>query len=395
MRTPLGKSALQVWAVEDTAVQVTWGRLDAGPVEATARPAAPPDRSTSAADGTPAGSTTSVDHPGGPGSVVVEGLSPSRTHTIEIVHPGGTEVLRATTLPSPAGRPLSRIATISDLHLGSQRWGASKLMADRSGDPTPFPYRCARAAVIEAIAWGAELLVVKGDAAHHQTQHCFDQVGDLLDEFDDLPVLLVPGNHEVDRAGTAAIPTHVGGRRVPYTRDVTHVDLPGVRVIAADTTVPGRGRGSIGRVADGIADAVSGSDRPFLLALHHQLHPHPVPTIYPIGIPNPEADRFLDRLASLEPRGVVTSGHTHRNRARRRGPLGVTEVGSTRDWPGVWAGYAIHEGGIRQVVRRAAATEAITWHEYSRRALLGLWGWWAPGDLDDRCFTLDWPESER
>jgi hypothetical protein len=41
----------------------------------------------------------------------------------------------------------------------------------------------------------------------------------------------------------------------------------------------------------------------------------------------------------------------------------VTEVGSPKDYPGTWAGYVVHEGGIRQVVRRVAAPEVIRWTE--------------------------------
>jgi len=50
----------------------------------------------------------------------------------------------------------------------------------------------------------------------------------------------------------------------------------------------------------------------------------------------------------------------------------------------------VHEGGIRQVVRRVAAPEAMAWTERTRRVLGGLWGWWASGRLADRCFTLGW-----
>ena len=69
----------------------------------------------------------------------------------------------------------------------------------------------------------------------------------------------------------------------------------------------------------------------------------------------------------------------------------VTEVGSTKDHPGTWAGYAVHDGGIRQVVRRVAAPEAIRWTEATRRGYLGLWGGWSAWTLDARCFTHPWP----
>ncbi len=376
---PIPPSSPQVWAVEDTTIQVTWGLLPPGPVEVRLvgadRPAA------------------LVDHPGGPGSVVLTGLAPGTGHRLELTSPDGTVTLSTATLPASLGRELCRIATVSDLHLGSTHWGALKTMADRSGNPVPHPMRCARAAVGEAIEWGAEMLIVKGDAAHHQTSSHFEELGQLLDEFDDLPVILIPGNHDVDGRTTQPVPAKVGARGIPFVRDAAVEDLPGVRIIAADSTVPGSGSGSVDRVRSQVLELAAESSTPYLLALHHQLQRFRLPTAYPPGIPAPGSVDFVDALAACNPRGFLTSGHTHRNRSRRHGPLVATEVGSTRDWPGVWAGYAIHEGGIRQVVRRAAAAEAMSWHEYSRGALLGWWSVWAAGRLGERCFNHRWPAT--
>ncbi|MGF1597628.1 MAG: metallophosphoesterase family protein [Acidimicrobiales bacterium] len=374
MPLALPGSPLQVWAVDDDAVQLTWGALPAGAITAEAGTAG-----------------VTVEHRGGPGALELGGLTPGTAHEILVRWPGGRRQLTARTATPPPGRELCRVATISDLHLGSRRWGALKTMTDDAGATVPFPLRCARAAVSEAVAWGAELLIVKGDAADHQDHEHFELVGDLLDEVSDrIPVLLVPGNHEVDGRGRGPVPATVGRRAIPYERGAFSTDLEGLRVVVADTSVPGRGQGSIDAVADEILAHVADADRPFLLAVHHHFHPWPLPTIYPIGIAHPRSVEFLDELAARNPNGLVTSGHTHRNRARHHGPLRLTEVGSTRDWPGVWAGYVVHEGGIRQVVRRAAAPEAVTWHEYSRLALLGWWGRWARGPLDHRCFTHLW-----
>jgi hypothetical protein len=127
------------------------------------------------------------------------------------------------------------------------------------------------------------------------------------------------------------------------------------------------------------------------VAVHHQPQRWRVPNQYPPGIPGPAAGALLDALAAANPATVLSSGHTHRHRLHRHGPLVASEVGSTKDYPGTWAGYAVHEGGIRQVVRRIAAPEAIGWTEATYRALAGVWGWWAPGTPADRCFTHCWP----
>jgi 3',5'-cyclic-AMP phosphodiesterase len=373
MRHPLANSPLQIWALEDTSVQLTWGALPPGPITALA-----------------GGAQVVLDHPGGPGSLELSGLSPRTALTIKIAWNGGRTQIETQTLPAPPGPLLCRIATVSDLHLGSSHWGASKLMLDRSGHPVPYPERCARAALAEAVAWGAELLVIKGDAVHHQLDDHFAQLGQLLDELPELPVLLIPGNHEVDAQPPCPLPAKVGTRGVPYVEVAACEDLPGIRVVVGNSTVPGRGAGSIDAAADDLADLVAMASGPFLLGLHHHFQQQRFPTYYPPGIAAPASNRFLDRLARINQPGLVTSGHTHRNRSRRHGPLVVTEVASSRDWPGVWAGYAVHEGGIRQVVRRVAASDAISWHEYSRRALFGGWELWAQGRLTQRCFTHRW-----
>ncbi len=365
----------QVWAVEDDAVQICWGDLPPGPVTAT----------TGAGDARPA----AVDHGGGPGSLDLTGLSPATAVTIELRWTGGRAELSATTLPAPPGQPLTRFATISDLHLGAVTWGALRTMADRSDHPVPHPYRCASAAVAEAVAWGASLLVIKGDAVHHERPEHFEHLARLVDEFPELPMVLIPGNHDVD-ARAEVIPTTIGDRRLPYIRAVDHVDLPGVRIVAADTTVRGRGVGTLDRVGPAIEARVAESDRPSFVAIHQQLQRARLPRYWPAGIAAPASTAFLDRLDRLDGPVTVSSGHSHRNRSRRHGSVLLTEVASTKDWPGVWAGYAVHEGGIRQVVRRIAAPAAMDWTEYSRGALFGLWSHWSPGPLDQRCLTNAW-----
>jgi hypothetical protein len=124
--------------------------------------------------------------------------------------------------------------------------------------------------------------------------------------------------------------------------------------------------------------------------MHHQPHRNPLP-FYPPGHESGAAKRFLDAVAEANPATLVTAGHTHRNRGWRHGPLRVTEVGSPKDYPGAWAGYIVHEGGIQQVVRRIADPSCLDWIEYTRRAVLGAWGRWSPGRLRERCFTHDWP----
>ncbi len=362
----------QIWAVEDTSVQITWGDLPAGPITASGP-----------------GTATAFEHVGGPGALDVVGLKPGGEISIELSWNGGRTTLPAKTLVSPPGEELSRFATISDLHLGARRWGAFNTITDPSGHEVPHPFRCALAAIEDAVAWGAELLIIKGDAVQHEYDSHFDQLADLVDRFPGLPMLLIPGNHEVDdRGGT--IPLSIGTRNLAYTRKVDHLDLPGIRILVGDTSVPGSGRGSLDRISGALIDEANTSDRPVFVGIHHQLQPKRLPRHWPMGIAAPQSTAFLDELDGLPQPVTVSSGHTHRNRSRFHGDVLVTEVASTKDWPGVWAGYAVHDGGVRQVIRRSSHPDAISWTEYSRRAVGGLWGKWSPGPLDERCLSNLW-----
>ncbi len=167
----------------------------------------------------------------------------------------------------------------------------------------------------------------------------------------------------------------------------TH-DLAGVRLVLVHTPDPRHRGGEIdakqrAAVAEAVGDAPGGA----FVAMHHQ----PLGRAYPPGVVGGDAGPFLDALVAANPATMLSAGHTHRHRRRRYGPMVLTEVGSTKDYPGTWAGYAVHQGGIRQVVRRVAAPAAMAWTESTGAALGGLWAPWAAGIRSQRCFTHRWP----
>ena len=354
----------------------------------------------------------------------VNGFAADAEHTIVIDPATADEPHRipVRTARRPPGARLARLATVNDLHLGSARWGFFKTMSERqpAADPDhettdaghvrdlasipealpepgrapgpwrlPHAWRSAVGALENAVDWGAELVVLKGDLAQHETAECFEHVDTLVDAFPELPMLAIPGNHDVDNGG-GLLPERLGRRDVPMVHGVDHLDLPGLRVIVANSTVPRSGRGTIEFVAPDILDRAGDSDRPILLLMHQQLQATRVPRYWPMGIPAPESTEFLDQLDRLPQPVVVSSGHTHRNRIRRHRSVTLTEVASTKDWPGVWAGYEVFEGGLVQTVRRISDPAVLAWQEYSRRAVAGLWAGWSPGRLDDRCLSRIW-----
>ncbi len=303
-----------------------------------------------------------------------------------------------TTLPAARGAHLGRVATASDLHIGAYRWGFFKTMRP-AGPPADdldgagYASVAAFDALADIAAWDPALVVLKGDLAQHRRDHDFEVLGSILDRFEQLPMTLVPGNHDVDRHSQIDVPRTVGALQRPLVMGIKVNDLPGLRVISANSTVDGADRGTLVRVGHDILDAASDAARDgvaTMICLHHQLQLERVPRGWPPGISRAESVAFLDRLIAANSSSLVTSGHVHRNRRLRYGPITITEVAATRDWPGVWAAYDIYEGGITQATYRISAPRTVQWHDYSRQAVGGVWGRWSPGRFGDRCMTLNW-----
>lgn len=337
-----------------------------------------------------------VDHPGTAGATHLDGLPAGRLLRIEATSPalGRPVIISARTLAPLPGPELCRLATVSDLHLGTEVFGHLGTITDPTAHLEPHPVRCAEAALGEAVAWGAQHIVAKGDLTNRAQPTEWRRYAQLVRALP-VPVDALPGNHD---HGPEGLPGHLPPQQaaaafdLSIARPVTVRDLPGLRLILADTTVPGRNRGSLGPVRADILDAAAEADPAggVLLALHHQLQPHRLPEGWPPGVRQAESLAFLDALGAAHPHALVTSGHTHRNRRWGRAGVVVTQVGSTKDYPGAWAGYVVHEGGLRQVVRRIEHPDAIAWTDHSRVAAFGMWEHAAPGRLDARCFNVAW-----
>jgi predicted phosphodiesterase len=380
------------FATDVSSVQVTWRRL-------------PPGRTTIEAGG----ARVELDHPGGPGAVVLDGLPAGRATTARARPAQGRPWRRRVrTLAPPPGRELFRFATISDLHVGEHHFGFLGTIGETAQDQ-PHPQRATEAAVAEIEDWGAQLLVVKGDMTRGGEADEWDEFARLVEPFEG-PVLATPGNHDrfqPPRTGWRRLPgpfSRPAGRHVLTPDDgLTRVgldprplqvhDVDGLRIVLVDTSMDDRRTGQLTCIDD-VADAVA-VDRPAFVVLHHQLMVTSTPTYLPVGVDHESSLRFLAALERANPATFVTCGHTHRHRRHVRGSVVVTEVGSTKDFPGTWAGYVVHEGGIRQVVRRVARPDVLAWTDRTTRAALGAWGWWSPGRRGDRCFSHPWPAQSR
>jgi predicted phosphodiesterase len=364
-----------VFAVEDTTVQVTWGELPPGPVTVRAGDV-----------------EVEVLHGGGPGAAVVDGLLPDTDVDVAVTTETGPPQAVATvrTLAPPPGAELFRLATVNDVHLGDPHFGRFPTVSHPPNGVVPPPEQCLAAAVAELAAWGAQLILAKGDVTDHGSTEEWKTAARLLSG-PGVPVEVIPGNHDVvqgaidptDILAAAGIAFSAGS---PSARE-----LPGIRLVLADTTVARHNSGTIAASTTEVARLAAEADGPALVAMHHHPQRRQVMTHPPRGIPGTEAVPFLDALAAANPATLVITGHSHRHRMHQWGPLVVAEVGSPQDFPGTWAGYVVYEGGIRQVVRRVAAPEALAWTESTKGCFAGLWGRWSPGTINQRCFSHPWP----
>jgi len=411
---------LHVFATDESSVQLTWRasppellRLEIG--GSVLQPAATPKAELALSLLGPKGipppggaRRRALDSglPGGPGSAVVEGLLPGTTYDVVASARGAPRFLAARfrTLKAPQGRLLCQFATISDLHVGEKFFGVlgrihdpSEGLLDGSNPhaPAAYPARALEAAIDEAVAWGAQLLVVKGDLTRQTVAAEVRDVARLLAR-SPIPVEVLLGNHDNKFGVDVRAIFEKHGMSVPW--HPTARDLPGLRLVLVNTVHgdPHNHRGQLPpemsrevvSLAAGSAEAGNGAGA--WIALHHPPEMHSYPTVYPPGVPWRESRLLLRSLAAAQPSSFVTCGHRHRNRRYGFGPVVISEVGSTKDYPGVWAGYRVYEGGIVQVVRRTARPDVLSWTEATRRAVNGQWGRWSPGSLADRCFTVEW-----
>jgi 3',5'-cyclic-AMP phosphodiesterase len=293
------------------------------------------------------------------------------------------------TLTRPPGELVATIATVNDVHFGESECGVVEgldvgpILRSALGSD-PYPDVMNRAAVMEIMATRPDLVVAKGDLTTSGT----------LDEYESFlacyaaafgeRLIQVRGNHDAKSGFEFA--TEAPIERV----------LPGVVVAVLDTVVPGRATGQVtARQLEWLDDLARRADRPVLVFGHH--HPwapgsRARPAEY-FGINPDDSERLVELVARRPALIGYFAGHTHRNRVRRFQPTGTVpwvEVACVKDFPGSWAEYRVFEGGVLQVHRRIASSEALAWSEACRAMIGGLYPEYAFGELEDRCFPI-WP----
>ena len=322
----------------------------------------------------------------------ITGLEPDTEYPlgVESVEPHAYLPSAVRTLPRPSGPLLATFATANDVHFGEVVCGATgdpaqdakgPLLTAAPGDP-PYPQVMNAAVIAEMRALGPDAVVVKGDLTAEGSEA---EYHDFLDAYGSLG----PGMHHVRGNHDAMVDPNMALEAAPYA-----VDLGGVTLAVLDTVIPGTDAGQL--TADQVAwlEDLAGARRgPVFVFGHHPCfdveHGLRTGRRY-FGIQPDDSDRLVDAFGRHDNLVGYFAGHTHRNRVRRfdrarRVPFG--EIGCTKDYPGAWAEYRVHEGGYTQVVHRVAAADAFAWAERTRGLYEGVYRDYALGPLEHRCFT--------
>jgi 3',5'-cyclic-AMP phosphodiesterase len=306
-----------------------------------------------------------------------EGLEPDTEHELDGV--------TVRTLPRPPGELLCRFVTVNDLHFGEVE--AGRIDDDPGGpiqraepDERPYAETMNHGAVDEIEAIDPTVVVVKGDITRDGApeefaafEACYrERFGDRL--------VVTRGNHDAYRGQTDYAGDH-------------WVELPGVAVALVDTVIPTKTTGSLSTTQlEWLEAHAAASDRPVIVMGHHQQWINGKRSDDYFGL-HPDASEALAAVIERQ-RTIVayTAGHTHRHRVRRTADgVPSIEIGCVKDFPGTWAEYRVHEGGIMQVVHRISTPDALAWSERCRHlyADFGVdYETYALGTLADRCFTL-------
>lgn len=309
--------------------------------------------------------------------------------------PPETEQLGVRTLARPDGELLCRFTTVNDVHFGEVEAGRvgdspdGPIQRAESGEP-PYPETMNRAAVAEMLAIDPAAVVVKGDLTCEGEQGEFDAFEACYRGAFGGRLHVVRGNHDAYR-----------GQHV-YAGD-QWLELPGACIALLDTVIPTHTTGTIRpEQIEWLHDMLAGGDdRPVMVMGHHQQwipggtdgagnDEHRSEGYFGL---HPDASDALDEVAAARRRVVAyTAGHTHRHRVRHmRCGVPTIEIGCVKDFPGTWAEYRVHEGGIQQVVHRISDPAALEWSERCRGLYrdFGIdYQSYAMGRLEDRCLNI-------
>lgn len=213
------------------------------------------------------------------------------------------------------------VAQISDLHLtprGELAYGRVDTVAALEVCVT----------AISRLRQRPDALIATGDLAENAHPFEYALLAELLAPLLaplDLPVYLMPGNHDARETLLAAFPDHAHLRQCPPFIQYA-VDAGPLRIVALDTLIPGRGRGELcaARLEWLDRTLAAAPARPTLLLLHHPPFRTHIGHMDAIGLVAGGAE--LEAIVARNPQVErVLCGHLHRPiQTRFGGTLAMT-----------------------------------------------------------------------
>ncbi len=329
-----------------------------------------------------------------------DGLAPDTAVVLDVPDPNDPATVHPVTthtLIAPSGPVRSVFATVNDVHFGELAAGQIDDLAigpirrPAPGDE-PYPEVMNRAAVDEIAAIRPDAVVVKGDLSLDGApeewaafERCYrDPFGDRLH--------VVRGNHDAYRYQTE----YAGDQRI---------ELDGITIALLDTAIPGATTGDVtAEQADWLDALAADATQPIIAMGHHQqwiAGPNAEPGEAKrsddyFGL-HPDGSDRLDAVCARRPSIIAyTCGHTHRHRVRTMTRSGIPsiEIGCTKDFPGTWAEYRVHDDAIVQIVHRISSPAALAWSESCRGLYADFdidYESYALGTLTDRCLVIPTP----
>lgn len=289
------------------------------------------------------------------------------------------------TLTPPLGRLLSTIATVNDVHFGETECGRiddnpnGPIMRPLPGE-RPYPLTMNEGAVAEISALAPGAVIVKGDLTEDGRPEEFAAFRETYGVFGE-KLHTVRGNHDSYKGQNE----FVGDQ---------WIELPGIAIALLDTATPGKTTGNIEAHQFGWLDAqLRAATTPVMIMGHHQQWVEGPRSEDYFGLHPDCSDELSDMCARHANVIAYTAGHTHRHRVRTmpRAHIPSVEIGCVKDFPGTWAEYRVHEGGVMQIVHRVSSKEALSWSNRCRHLYSDFgtdYQSYAMGTLEERCFVI-------
>ena len=198
---------------------------------------------------------------------------------------------------------MTLIAHMTDLHLRPRG-----LACFRVSDTNMFAERAIRA--LNALTPKPDALVVSGDLTDGSDPREYSVARSLFSRLD-MPVYLIPGNHDSTDGMRRAMADYPGISDNPGEKICYAADIGAVRLIALDTHLPNDPRGRLGTFQlQWLDERLKENSRPTLIALHHPPALCGIRHLDAIGLT--DADALAEIISPHRHVERILCGHLHR-----------------------------------------------------------------------------------